>query len=483
MDRVARFERVGRGFESLIPGHFLPCACGNCRNVYNAPMSKKQSFKVLTSLEPSQVKSINDFKSEWDNSSKVNWSKTTPWKVTSEGERGFVILRYIRLSDASTVKERLDRSLYEFQKANKLKCEEVCRILNYRLESKHKAKEAWLVKSSFIKVQGSELSQKFEAYMKARSANPQHAQRCRRMVEMHFLSYFYHERKPALYDYLEWVSLKIQAEFIEYLLGKKVDSTRMGKKNPLSAKTIRAIIQYSNHFLKFIHIESDGNIPLLKMTFPSITPARLDAHERKRKKGLPNKLPPKEQYIDEGTFKRIYKSAPDELKSAIWIAYKYGLRRSEVLALELGNLKKSHLKVDHQLVGLEISRNSDKTRSEIIEKELGPLKNRDEDGRKVPHWFAEPEETYKHLQNLHVCYPSGLSEAWGDLMKSLKLSFTFHNLRNAFCSNALRDMNKLGISAVDVQLALGHSDLRTTMLYLRDFRELEDDEVWEPGVG
>lgn len=446
-------------------------------------MAKKKSFQLLTTLESSQVKSINDWASPYDDNKKVNWDKSTPWKVTSEGERGYVILRYLRFQDKSTVKERLDRALYDFQKSNKLKCEEVCRVLNYRRETRQTAKEAWLIRSSFIKIQGSELSQKFEAYMKARSANPKHALRCRRMVEMHFLNYFYHERKPALYDYIEWTSLKVQGEYIEYLLNKKVDSTRMGKSNKLSAKTIKAIIQYSNHFLRFIHIESDGNIPLLKMTFPSITQARLDDHERKRKKALPNKLPPSEQYIDETTFKKIYKAAPENLKSAIWIAYKYGLRRSEVLAIELVNLKKSHLKVEHQLVGLEIERNADKTRAAIVDKQFGPLKNRDDEGRKVPHWFAAPEEAYKHIQKLHVCSPSGLSEAWSELMKELKMSFTFHNLRNAFCSNALRDMNKLGISAVDVQLALGHSDLRTTMIYLRDFRELSEDEVWTPGAG
>lgn len=444
----------------------------------------KKRLQVLTTLADSQVKSINSHKSEWDDSSKVDWDKTTPWKVTSEGERGYVILRYVRLRDKTTVKERLDRALYDFQKSDKLKCEEVCRVLNHRLQSKLTAKEAWLIRSSFIKVQGSELSQKFEAYMLARSANPRHAKQCRRMVEMHFLNYFYYERRPALYDYLEWHKLKTQAEFIEHLLTKKVDSTRNGKKHHLSAKTIKAIIQYSNHFMNFLHIESDGNIPLLRFTFPSITEARLSDHERKRKKALPDKLPPAKQYIDEATFKRIYKAAPESIKSAVWIAYKYGLRRSEVLGLELSNLKKSHLKVDVQLTGLEIERNADKTRAAIVEKQTGVLKNRDEAGRKVPHWFATPEELYHHLQKLHVTHPSGLSEAWIELMRKMGLSYTFHNLRNAFCSNALRDMNKLGISAVDVQLALGHADLRTTMQYLRDFRGLEDeDAVWTPGAG
>jgi integrase len=446
-------------------------------------MAKKR-LKVLTTLEQSHVKTIDAFKSGWDDSPKVNWDKSTAWKVTSEGERGFIILRYLRLKDKSTVKERLDRDLYEFQKQNRHKCEEVCRILNYRLESKKAAKEAWLIRSAFIKVQGSELSQKFEAYMFARSSNRKHAKQCRRLVEMYFLNYFYNVRQPALYDYLEWVAPKVQAEFIEYLLSVRVEASRNRKvKAALSADRITKIRQYSNYFMRFLHQESDGNIPLLQFTFPSITQARLTDHERKRKKHLPDQTSAS-QYIDEATFKRIYKAAPEELKSSIWLCYKYGLRRSEVLALELESLKKSHLRVESQLVGLEIERNADKTRAAIVEKRTGPLKNRDDEGRKVPHWFAKPDEVYEHLQKLYVVNPSGLTEMWIELMKKMGLSFTFHNLRNAFCSNALRDMNKLGISAVDVQLAMGHADLRTTMLYLRDFRGLEDeDAVWTPGAG
>lgn len=446
---------------------------------------KKNPLKLITNLESFQVKNINSWISPYDDDQNVDWKKTTPWKITSEGDRGFVILRYVRFKDDSnSIKERFDRSLYDFQKGNKAKCEEVCRVLNYRLKSKIEAREAWMIRSDFIKVQGSELSMKFKAYMMARSANDRHSKQCVRLVEMHFLNYFYYEREKPLFDYLEWHSLKIQAEYIDYLMSKKSESKRFGKPVALASKTIKAIIQYINHFFKFLHIESDGQIPELKFTFPSITNARYVEHTSKRRKELGIKYTaPNKQYIDQDTFELIYVTAPVDIKSAIWIAYKFGLRRSEVLGLESTHNKKTYLKVEEQLLALKSDRDLNGGRV-ILEKTKGPLKNRDEAGRKVPHWYAKPSELYEHLQRLEFMHPSGLTERWTALMDEMGLDYEFKHLRNAFCSNALRDMNKFKIGPVEVQLAMGHHDLRTTMGYLRDFRELDDDEEsWTPEVG
>ena len=449
---------------------------------------KKNTLKLLTNLGDSQVKNINNWVSPYDNDENIDWYKSSPWKVSSEGERGFIIIRYIKFKNKNEQKdtrERLDRSLYDFQKGDKTKCEEVCRVLNYRLKSKIEAREAWIIKSDFIKVQGSELSQGFQAYMLARSSNEKHAKKCVRLVEMHFLNYFYYEREKPLFDYLEWHSPKVKAEYIEYLLGKVSNSKRFGKPTTLAVKTIKAIIQYINHFFKYLHVESDGKIPELRFTFPSVTKARFVEHTTLRRKSLGLKyVAANKQYIDHDTFERIYVSAGEDIKSAIWIAYKYGLRRSEVLGLEQTNVKKTHLKIDEQLLGLKTERDDKGFRVRIVSKQKGPLKNRDEAGRKIPHWYAEPNELYEHISKMKVIHPSGLTERWTALMKELGLDFEFKHLRNAFCSNALRDQNKFQISSSDVQLAMGHSDQRTTMIYLRDFRALEDDEEsWTPEVG
>lgn len=150
-------------------------------------IKKANSLKVVTTLSDVQVKSINSWVSPYDSNSKVNWDKTTPWKVTSEGDRGFIILRYVRFFDKTSVKERFDRSRYEFHKKDKSQCEEICNVLNYRLKSKLLAKNAWKIRSEFIKVQGSELSHKFEAYMLARSANAEHAKKMRRGLFVKFI--------------------------------------------------------------------------------------------------------------------------------------------------------------------------------------------------------------------------------------------------------------------------------------------------------
>ena len=59
-------------------------------------------------------------------------------------------------------------------------------------------------------------------------------------------------------------------------------------------------------------------------------------------------------------------------------------------------------------------------------------------------------------------------------MIKLDLPYKIHDLRHTFITKAVR------IHAPrDVQLAVGHKDLRITMGYLRDDRDLSDEE-FEP---
>lgn len=450
-------------------------------------LKKTQKLKLVSSLPEHELKGIDAFKSQFDNDSSVDWLKTTKWKCTPDSKKSFKIYRVVRFKqkDNPPVTERFDKYIFKHFESDRKQCEEVCRILNYRYENRQRAREAWLIKSDFIKKQGSELSLSFEEFIRARSDNKKHALSCRRMIENHFLNYFYHERSVPLYDYLEWHSLKVQAEYIEYLFNKRVNSTRMGSQVHLSVKTIKAVIQNINLFFKFLHVESDGHIPALKFTFPSVTDARFSKHANDRKKNLSKQKikQPSEEYISEEDFNLIMKSAPEKIRSAIWIAYKFGLRRSEILALETSNIKKGYLSVSLQLLSLQTERDDHMKRVRILKRETGSLKNKKIESRKIPYWFATPEETYKRISEMYVCHPSVLSGEWIDLMKKLGMKYTFHNLRNAFCTNALRDAEKFGIAITDVQLALGHTDLRTTMKYFRDYRKFEDDEQWTPEVG
>ena len=440
---------------------------------------KSIKIKLVSSLSDFTSKSLDKFVSKHEINKNVDWSKTTQWTVTTESDKGFLILRYLKLKSGKRIKERLDADLYKDLRHDQDGCEEICRILNYRHRSKMDALEAWKIKTAFIQDKDSKLHERFEDFLLMRSGNRQHVKRCRAMVQQHFLNYFYYERNPALYDYQDWVSQKVRVEYLQYLLSKKVKSTRNKNRTvPLSAKTIKTIIQNVNQFFQFLHIESEEKIPLMKLSFPNATDATFRDHNHKRSKFLDKKTP-SEEYIDEVTFKKIYSAAPENIKSAIWLAYHFGLRRSEVLAIKLENVRNQHLKVLEQVVGVDTERAEDMKGISSIAR-TGPLKNRKEVGRKVPYWFSNPKEAFEQISKLQIMHPSGLSKEWIELMKRLNMSYTFHNLRNAFCSNSLRDSEKLKISPSDVQLALGHSDIRTTMIYLRDYRQLDDDRVWTP---
>ena len=429
-----------------------------------------------------QKSSVDDrvYFSPYEQNETIDWEKSSLWKITTEGSRkGFVILRYLKDRSGATLKERLPRSLYEAFKGNEIKCTELINVLNHREETRRRSREEWKIKSEFLKVQGNELSRMFEDFLRDGSNNKKHAQDGRRMVEMHFIEWVYYSRETPEFDYLEWGKPKFQNEFMNHLYNKRVDSTRMGVGVPLSAKTITAIAQKINLFFKFLREQSNGELQINVFDPSNLNPARLKNHEVMRSSKISTiTLRVDEQYITEDTFKLIYENASDDIKSAIALSYRYGLRRSEVLALETEDLKVDCLHSRVQLIAVKNERMK-AFNVKPLSKVTGPLKNRCLEGRFIPHWYSTEEDTYQNLLNLSVIHPSTLSSKWKELMGKLGLSFTFHNLRNAFCSNALRDLAKHNISVVDVQLAMGHSDIKTTMKYLRDYRVM-NKQVWTP---
>ena len=57
-----------------------------------------------------------------------------------------------------------------------------------------------------------------------------------------------------------------------------------------------------------------------------------------------------------------------------------------------------------------------------------------------------------------------------DLGNKIVFDFTIHDLRRTFITNAFR----MGINPVDIQLAVGHKYLRTTLAYQTDDRSMDD---------
>lgn len=373
------------------------------------------------------------------------------WTITQENGQ-YSIRRWVLYSDNERRLERLPIEQYRKFRDDKVKLEDLCTRLNYREIQEEQAKKAWKVRSAFV--DNKLLYEGFKKYMISRTGDEKYSISCASNVKKWFLEYWYKQKK---YDYLHWHQPKSQVEVVDWWLSEHEGSL-------ISYKTIKTSTQNLNHFFKFLHQESEGEIPELKFTFPTLTLARIKKHEWQRKKDLGAKADRRSgQYITDAEFKIILKNSPKELKACIFLSYYFGLRRSECLAVTKDNLRKGYLFLEKQLKSYDGQ-----------DPVYGPLKSRN--ARKVPHWHKHSlEAIMATIEGIELMHPSTLTERWIELMATLKMNFTFHSLRNTFISNSFKD----GRNAGDIQLAAGHADLRTTMGYQRDYREM-DDEVWTP---
>ena len=217
-------------------------------------------------------------------------------------------------------------------------------------------------------------------------------------------------------------------------------------KEKKSVSYLKRIIQVTNRFLKYLHRTNPDEVrliildPLSKMKLQSL----------KAKNSID-----REKYITSDQYKKILKEVDDKtILPAIEIAYHFGLRIAEVLGLEVDDVFEDCLDVKRQLIKLTPI------------KYTGPLKNKIK--RSVPYWFASPEDVYNWIESLPQIHHDTLSDRFKAQMDRLNLPFQFHDLRRTFITNALRKYNSR-----DVQLSAGHSDLRTTMLYAQDDRQLQ----------
>lgn len=226
--------------------------------------------------------------------------------------------------------------------------------------------------------------------------------------------------------------------------------------SPTSVRTITLVIQTANRFLKYLHQQLPMQYPLIQLS--PISKAVLKLY------GANRNSEPIGKYISDADWKALQKHLTPELKPFIHLMYFYGLRRAESLGFQSTDaVKKLHLKVSHQLVSFN---NGNATYS--------PLKNREQ--RDTPHWYSTPANAYKLISQTQTkkMHPDTLSSTWDTLMKGLGWEYHLHDFRRTFITRALRDHNPR-----DVQLAVGHSDLRTTMQYAQDDRNL-GDEIWTP---
>lgn len=221
---------------------------------------------------------------------------------------------------------------------------------------------------------------------------------------------------------------------------------------PKSPKSHKYIIQIANRFMAFLHEQYPEEIPLYR--FNPLSKARWKYREAYHSKNVGH-------YISDSDWTVIWEHCPEEIRPFVWLCYHYGLRRSEALGFrDTSVIRQGYLMIEWQ---------------KIKHNQYSVLKGRSK--RKTPHWFASPKETYFWVkEGMKYCYhPDTFGKVFKDYVLRLyqnnhiKRIYTTHDFRRTFITRALRKAEPR-----DVQLAVGHVDLKTTMSYARDDRNLED---------
>lgn len=367
------------------------------------------------------------------------------WFPVKEGPN-WRIKRMVTLPDGKRKPQRLDRSTYSNQ-ANTLEAMTLhCDRLNYGVN---------MSKQREIEIESAFLPPKLitgfhEELLAAFPSNKQYADFLfKRATKEYFLDFFVNFMK--LPDPNTWA--KNQTSWGLALTGgnlhHKIFETRA------SSRTIKLVIQIANRFLRYLHQQRPDQYPLIKLTPISKSVLKQYAAEHDETDIG--------QYVKDEDWVKIQEKLPSDIKPFIHLMYYYGLRRSESLGFQsVDAVRNAYLNVTHQL------------KSVTPEPVFGPLKSREQ--RKTPHWFCSVDEAFEMVtQSLtKKMHPDTLDQRWNEYMRGLGMDYKLHDFRRTFITKALRTQNPR-----DVQLAVGHVDLRTTMRYAQDDRTL-GDEVFRP---
>ena len=140
------------------------------------------------------------------------------------------------------------------------------------------------------------------------------------------------------------------------------------------------------------------------------------------------------------------KTVKDDIKPLIILAYRFGLRCSEVLGLNQDDVYLDYLLIERQYEGKNKYCNT-----------------KSRDNRMVPYWYISPEETYNLISQIKRINPNTLSRRFIKESGGKEM----HDLRRSWITLSLRKQHYR-----DVQLAAGHRNIETTQKYIQDDRVL-----------
>jgi integrase len=358
-------------------------------------------------------------------------SSRTLWYVCKENTR-YTVRKTVTDSDGTKHQVRLDRDLYRAIEKDKAEITAFVVRLNAKENPGQKVRELQITENAFISVA---LIEKFEAHLKESIPSENYVSGIMGRVRNHFLRFFMNDLK--LNDPNEW---------------HRVHKEKWSK--------------YLNAANRFIDWLSERRPDVPKLVFEPISKAKFSTLKAEHDADETNIKP---CMIEDSDWKRIKQSLPEDIAPFIHLGYAYGLRRAEILGLELKDIRVNHLSVERQLSELE----RDSTGA-VTDKKTRILKGKTM--RKVPHWTCKPDLAYQWIESAieFRIMPDTLTQKWSDYMRTLKLTYTLHDMRHTWVTKMLRDHLPR-----DVQLAAGHKNIETTMGYAHDDRDL-DEQVFKP---
>lgn len=348
-------------------------------------------------------------------------------------------------------------------KASKATLEQLLRQLNMRFKSDlERAKEAYEWRHTFIT---EPLMERYKEELKA-EVDSKTFRDALYFYARKNLNWFISKCKQP--DPIKWKKLEKRwslALFCE-LEGADADKYRLWDE-PVAPDTISKQMQAMNRFLEWLHGQDPELYPSVRLK--AYTRGKMKAYRKRWKKQGVGK------YIPDSHIKIILENISEDIRPFVWRQWAYGLRLQESMASVAEDVKKDFLFIYRQLIAFTDG-----------QPQYDILKSRED--RKVPHWFATNRQAYKHFSTpIKLMHPdtyshkfakelARISEAKSRELNGEKLDYATHDLRRTFITNCF----KKNIVADDIRLAVGHADLRTTMAYAQDHRELDEMTPFKP---
>ena len=382
------------------------------------------------------------------------------WTLMLEKQKGSpepVIRRWVYFPDGKKKYERMPRKRYKHMLANLAELQNFVIRQNGKNPNKIKAEKATLFRHAYI---NSDFMDEYFDYLSTQIPSKKHRTTEYNSIKKYFLKFFIDQlnlKDPVTWHINQdkWAKSLLNIESENNPLNDRLRIFKKGER--LSAKTLKGLVNAANRFMGFLHMKRPDEVKPLK--FRPINQATFKKIEADRE--LENRVTIR-KFVTDADWELIQKTLPANIKYWTLLAYNYGLRRNEAMAVTQIDIRNGFIFVTRQVIGFDQSQNY----------EYGALKGRAT--RKVPHWFCTPEDAYNWISSINELdkkmHPNTLTREWRRLMNALKLDYDFHDLRHTYITKAVESH-----SPVDVQRAAGHVNIQTTSAYIKDSRILDED--------